>query len=184
MLQTSILAFSLSADAFAVSVAKGARFPGLSLGRAAGIALSFGLFEATAPLLGFALSQPFAAELAAVDHWIAFAILAGLGARMVWKSIHPGDTARPAAASPRWPMVLAAGLGASIDAAAIGMTLALFGLEILITALTIGAVTFLMAFLGLRLGRFCGSRGGRYAEALGGFGLTLIGAHILATHLA
>jgi putative Mn2+ efflux pump MntP len=86
MLQTLILAFSLSTDAFAASVAKGARFPNMSFGRIAAIAFSFGALEACAPLVGYLLGMQFAGTIEAFDHWIAFTILGFLGGRMIWIS--------------------------------------------------------------------------------------------------
>ncbi len=183
MLQVLILSFSLSADAFAASVAKGAGFPRLPFRQKAGIALGFGVFEAVTPLFGFFLATWFAAEIAAVDHWIAFAILGGLGMRMLWKS------SRPAAVSGypsrvTWSVVAATAAGTSMDAAAVGVTLAVVGDNLALTLVTIGVVTFLMALIGLRLGGIAGERGGRCAEFLGGLGLIAIGTNILATHLA
>ena len=79
MFQTAIIAFSLSTDAFAASVAKGARYPGMSPMRTVGIALGFGLLEALAPLIGYLLGLQFASVIEDVDHWIAFVILGALG---------------------------------------------------------------------------------------------------------
>ena len=75
MLQTAIIAFSLSTDAFAASIAKGARFPGLTLWRSTWIALGFGVLEATAPLIGYLLGMQFADVIDDYDHWIAFTLL-------------------------------------------------------------------------------------------------------------
>lgn len=180
MLQTAIVAFSLSTDAFAASIAKGARFPGLSFVRTAGIALGFGTLEALAPLLGFLLGKQFAGVIEEVDHWIAFALL---GSRMVWKSFR-AETDVGEAATPTWSSVLVTALGTSVDAIAIGITLALFSDNIPLTLLAIGFVTFGMTFIGLRLGGVIGERTGRWAEFAGGIGLAAIGINILVTHLS
>ena len=180
MLQTAIVAFSLSTDAFAASIAKGARFPGLSFVRTAGIALGFGTLEALAPLLGFLLGKQFAGVIEEVDHWIAFALL---GSRMVWKSFR-AETDVGEAATPTWSSVLVTALGTSVDAIAIGITLALLSDNIPLTLLAIGFVTFGMTFIGLRLGGVIGERTGRWAEFAGGIGLAAIGINILVTHLS
>jgi putative Mn2+ efflux pump MntP len=182
MLQTAIVAFSLSTDAFAASIAKGARLPGMSFVRTAGIALGFGTLEALAPLLGFLLGKQFAGIIEDVDHWIAFTLLGLLGARMVWKSFR-AESATAQAAAPTWGSVLVTALGTSIDAIAIGVTLALFSDNIPLTLLAIGLVTFAMTFIGLRLGGVIGERTGRWAEFAGGIGLAAIGVNILVTHL-
>lgn len=183
MMQTAILAFSLSTDAFAASVAKGARFPNISLARTTGIALGFGTLEALAPLLGYLLGRQFTGVIEAFDHWVAFAILGCLGGRMLWKSCHP-ETVRTDSLAPSLTAVLATALGTSIDATAVGITLALFSDNIPLTLLAIGMVTFMMTLMGLRLGGAIGERTGRWAEMAGGIGLIAIGANILMAHLA
>lgn len=181
ILQTTILAFSLSTDAFAASVAKGARFPGMSAPRVASIAFGFGLLEALAPLLGYVLGLQFAGAIEAFDHWIAFAILGFLGGRMIWKSFY--DEVVVVSAAPTVAAVIATALGTSVDATAVGVTLALFSDNIPLTLLAIGIVTFMMTLIGLRLGGVIGERTGRWAELVGGIGLMLIGANILYKHL-
>lgn len=182
ILQTTILAFSLSTDAFAASIAKGARFPGMSLPRVASIAFGFGLLEALAPLVGYLLGLQFAGAIEAFDHWIAFAILGFLGGRMVWKSFHE-DEADELSIAPTFAAVIATALGTSVDATAVGITLALFSDNIPLTLLAIGFVTFMMTLIGLRLGGVVGARTGRWAELIGGIGLALIGTNILIKHL-
>jgi putative Mn2+ efflux pump MntP len=182
MLQTLIIAFGLSTDAFAASIAKGARFPGMSLPRVGGIALGFASFEALAPLIGFLLGSQFASVIEDVDHWIAFGLLGLLGGRMVWKSFH-AEPEEQGAAVPTWSAVVVTALGTSIDAIAVGITLALLSDNIPLTLMTIGLVTFAMTFVGLRLGGLIGARTGRIAEFAGGIGLALVGVNILITHL-
>ena len=182
MLQTMILAFSLSTDAFAASVAKGARFPNMALGRTVAIALSFGLLEALAPLIGYLLGLQFAGAIENYDHWLAFAILGILGGRMIWKSFTKDDEAE-AGQVPTIAAVFATALGTSVDATAVGITLALFSNNIPLTLLAIGAVTFVVTLIGLRLGSLIGERTGKWAELIGGVCLLAIGVNILVTHL-
>ena len=183
MLQILILAFSLSADAFAAAIAKGARFRDLPLQRALTIALGFGLFEALAPLIGYLLGLQFQNVIDAFDHWIALGLLGALGLRMIWKSFHmPADEIKETA--PSAGSVLATAAGTSIDATLVGVTLVFFGVNIALTLATIGVVTFGMAFIGLRLGGYIGARTGSWAEFLGGLGLIAIGAQIFLSHVA
>jgi putative Mn2+ efflux pump MntP len=183
MLSTAIIAFSLSSDAFAASIAKGARFPGMSMWRSTGIALGFGVLEALAPLLGYLLGLQFAEVIDDYDHWIAFTLLGLLGLRMMWKSFHPDQEETRSVATPTWGAVALIAMGTSVDATAVGVTLALVSDNIPFTLLAIGLVTFGMTYVGLRLGSLLGERTGRWAEFFGGIGLTMIGAHILVTHL-
>jgi manganese efflux pump family protein len=183
VLQTMFLALSLSADAFAAAIAKGARYPSMSLTRVAAIAFSFGALEGLAPLIGYILGKQFAGLIEGADHWIAFSILGFLGVRMIWGSFFPdeeGDTA----SAPTVAAVFATALGTSVDATAVGITLALFTQSLPTTLAAIGGVTFVMAFIGLRLGGIIGNRTGRWAEFLGGIGLIAIGSKILQAHLA
>ena len=179
--QTLVVAFSLSADAFAASLAKGARFPSLAFNRSLLIACGFGVLEALAPLLGYLLGRQFAAIIADVDHWIAFVLLGFLGVPMIVKSFSPPD--EDGNAAPSWSAVLVVALGTSVDATVVGITLALVSDNIPLTILTIGVVTFAMTFIGLRIGGIVGRRAGQWAEFAGGLGLAAIGVNILVTHL-
>lgn len=181
MFQTAVLAFSLSTDAFAASVAKGARYPGMSGLRTIGIALGFGILEALAPLIGYALGLQFASAIEDFDHWIAFVILAMLGARMLWKS-YSDEEEEESSGTPTWAAVAATAAGTSVDATAVGLTLALVSDNIPLTLFAIGLVTFAMTLIGLRLGGLIGDRAGRWAEFAGGLGLIIIGTNILNTH--
>lgn len=183
MLAILILAFSLSADAFAASIAKGARFRDLSLAKALAIALAFGLFEALAPLVGYLLGLQFQSAIDAFDHWVAFGLLGALGLRMIWKSFQD-EQGEVAEAAPSFGSVLVVAAGTSIDATLVGVTLALLAINIALTLATIGVVTFAMCLIGLRLGGYLGARTGSWAEFLGGLGLIAIGGQIFLSHVA
>jgi putative Mn2+ efflux pump MntP len=183
LLQTFFLALSLSADAFAASVAKGVRYPQMSLGQTVAIATGFAVLEALAPLVGFLLGQQFASVIENYDHWIAFGILAALGLRMLHRSFQPQDFRQEAGPGPGIATVFATALGTSIDATAVGLTLALISANIPLTLLMIAVVTFLATLIGLRLGGTLGTRAGVWAERAGGLGLIAIGSTILHSHL-
>lgn len=179
--QTAILAFSLSSDAFAASIAKGARFSGMSWNRSFAIALGFGLLEALAPLAGYLLGQQFASVIEDVDHWIALVLLGFLGLRMVVRS-YVDEPEERANGAPTWGAVIATALGTSVDATIVGVTLALVSDNIPLTLFTIGFVTFGMTFIGLRLGGVIGARAGKWAEFFGGIGLAGVGLNIFVSH--
>ena len=141
-----LLALALAADAFAVSIARGAGGPH-SLTRALETGLAFGAAQGIMPLLGWGLGALFAGWLAAIDHWIAFGLLTVLGGRMLMAARSDEDEAddgvEPAGISRRAHLLalFAAAVATSIDAAAAGLTLDLFGLPVWLSCLLIALVT-------------------------------------------
>jgi putative Mn2+ efflux pump MntP len=146
--------------------------------------LVFGVIEAVTPLLGWALGLVTSSYIAAVDHWIAFALLGAVGVKMVVESIgrlgKAEDEERPRRAG-LVALVLTA-TATSIDAAAVGVTLALVNVNIVNVALAIGLTTFTLATAGLLIGRAVGARFGPVVELIGGLGLIGIGTGILLEH--
>jgi len=179
----AVLSLSMSADAFAAAIGRGAvRRP--SVAGAVRNGLVFGVIEGVTPLLGWAVGLAASAYIASVDHWIAFVLLAIVGGKMVWEAIRRSDQHGEDAADDNgaWSLVLTA-IGTSIDAAAVGVSLALLDAPIAVIALSIGASTFVVATIGLLIGRAVGGRFGAIAELLGGVALMLIGTGILLEHL-
>jgi manganese efflux pump family protein len=175
-----VIAFSMSADAFAAALGKGAALDRPPVGEALRCGLIFGIVEAVTPLVGWTLGAVASASTyLAADRWIAFAVLAAIGIKM----IHDGqrrsaDAERPKRHSTR--LLVLTAIGTSIDALAVGLSLALLGVGIVATAVAIGLATCAMTTLGIMLGRVLGERYGRIAETLGGAGLIAIGLKILA----
>tara|TARA_R110000737_G_scaffold343647_1_gene369851 strand:+ start:346 stop:906 length:561 start_codon:yes stop_codon:yes gene_type:complete len=178
-----ILALSLSVDAFIAALGRGATRQQPGLARALRTGLIFGLAEAVTPLIGWALGIAASRYVAVVDHWIAFALLGGVGLRMILSALQgPKDAALPARGS-FWAL-LATAFGTSVDAMAVGVSLAFADVHILTVAVAIGVATTCMATAGLMAGRFLGVRFGRVAEALGGVALICMGVGVLLTHLS
>jgi putative Mn2+ efflux pump MntP len=176
-----VLAFSMSADAFAAALGKGSVLDRPRLGEALRIGLVFGTVEAITPVIGWAGGLAASAYITAIDHWIAFALLAGIGGKMIWDGARrPAEGGKPARHS--LGLLLMTAIGTSIDAMAVGVTLAFLAADIVVTALAIGLATFLMTTIGIMIGRVIGERLGRVAEALGGVCLILIGSKILIEH--
>jgi len=177
------LAVALSMDAFAVSVAEGAIVHKVTLRNTLRLALHFGAFQAAMPILGYFAGRGLRAWLAAWDHWIAFGLLAAIGCKMLADSILRFETHEPRGPSSGGRIIVLA-VATSIDAAAAGVTLAMLEINVWYPALTIGLVTGCISCLGIQLGDRIGSRLGRWAEAVGGVTLCLIGVRILWSHLA
>lgn len=175
------LAFSLSMDSFAAALGTGAALRRPCLWSVLRVGACFGGAQLAMPLVGFALGLSFAAHVQAVDHWIAFLLLAVIGGRMVWTSL-AADGGAEEVSGGFLPLAVTA-LATSIDAAAVGVSLAVVDVDILSICLLIGAVTFAVASGGVLVGRAAGPMLGRYAGAAGGVGLIALGIKILVEHL-
>jgi putative Mn2+ efflux pump MntP len=173
-----LLALSMSADAFAAACGKGACLEKPQLREALRTGLIFGVIEAITPVIGWAFGRAVGSYIAAFDHWVAFALLLVIGGKMIWDALRrdpEGDKPQ----SHSFLVLAMTALGTSIDALAVGVTLALVGANIVVNALAIGAATFTMTTVGVMTGRFLGDRFGKYAEAAGGVVLIAIGLKIL-----
>lgn len=177
-----VLAFSMSMDAFAVSVGRGAALGRPRFSETIRTGVVFGVVEAITPVIGWAAGVAAASFVSAVDHWIAFGLLAAVGANMLHAAIRNKgeDEARPAMS---FTVLLATAVGTSLDAMAVGVSLAFLQVNIIVIAAAIGAATFLMSSGGMLVGRLIGERFGRIAEGVAGLALIGLGSSILYEHL-
>lgn len=181
MIQTLLIAVSLAMDAFAVSVSTGIAVPNFGPRQAVRIGAWCGFFQFAMPLAGWFLGSSVKEYIEAVDHWIAFGLLALIGGNMIREALSDGEEAAVTDLSARRLFLLA--LATSIDALAVGVTLAFTQVNILVSAAVIGVVAFLLAMLGGLLGRRLGQLFQKRATLLGGVVLVGIGIKILAEHL-
>ena len=181
MLQILLIALSLAMDAFAVSVSTGIAVPGFGPRQAARIGVWCGAFQFAMPLIGWFLGSSVKTYIEAVDHWIAFGLLAFIGGNMIHEALSGGQEEAVTDLSARRLFLLA--LATSIDALAVGGTMAFLDVNILFSAAIIGVVAFLLAMLGGLLGRRLGQLFQRRATLLGGAVLVFIGGKILLEHL-
>ncbi len=167
---------ALSMDAMAASLLLGLSLSGARVRHALVVGLCFGLAQALMPLLGFLLGSTVLAWLRGAEHWIAFLLLASLGAKM---ALEPGNEQQPAEArlSPRFLLTLA--VATSLDALAVGVGLALTDTPIALACSLIGVVTLLLCAPALLLGRVLGVSWRGKAQRLGGLALIAIGVKIL-----
>ena len=185
-----ILGLSLSVDAFAAAVGKGATEQHARLNDAVRIGAVFGFFEAITPVIGWVLGLALSTWIAAVDHWIAFGLLLAIGGNMIRLALKNDDQTPPeqAAVEPRQGRgvlgLVTTALATSIDATAVGVSLGVMRVNILAACLVIGGITTVVATLGVIIGRHASVWIGRYAEILGGVALIGIGCSILYTHLS
>ena len=177
------IALGVSADAFAVALGKGLHMRQFSVRGAAVIAVTFGLFQAAMPLAGWLLGTAFAPVISGVDHWIAFGLLGLVGGKMIWEAAraHPDDDVDADRVPLRELVVLS--VATSIDALAVGVTLAFLPVSIGASVALIGVTTAVLTFVGVLVGAKVGAALGRPAEIAGGVVLVLIGTSILLEHL-
>lgn len=180
MYELFIIAVSLSMDAFAVSVCKGMAAGRPRMDHCLTCGAWFGGFQALMPLIGWLLGVRFQSLIVSVDHWIAFFLLGLIGFNMVRESRGGGAEALDCSFSPRAMLPLA--VATSIDALAVGVTFAFLQVDILPAALLIGATTFVLSALGVKVGDLCGSRLKSNAELAGGLILIGMGIKILLEH--
>ena len=182
MLELMLLALALAMDAFAVALVRGSTGE-RRLSRALEVGLAFGVAQGIMPLAGWALGEVFAGWIEAVDHWIAFALLSLLGARMLREAFSgerlPGLSLRVHA---HYAGLFAAALATSVDAAAAGLTLDLFATPVAFSCLVIGLVTAVLCAVGYWSASRVGARFGAYAGAFGGLVLIGLGVKILVEH--
>lgn len=177
----------MSADAFAAAVGKGTALYKPRISEALRTGLIFGVIETVTPLIGWAIGSLAADIVEDWDHWIAFTVLLLLGLVMIrngFKNDGDDDDVAPTTRQRHSFWLLAAtGFATSIDAMAVGVSLAFIDNNILVTAIAIGVATLVMVTTGVMIGRLIGSVVGRRAEVLGGVALIGVGSLILYEHL-
>lgn len=176
-----ILAVGLSMDAFAVAICKGLSIKNLKWRDCALVGLYFGIFQAGMPVIGYLLGVQFQDKIEKFDHWIAFFLLLLIGACMIKEAFEKDEEKSNADLDFKSMIVLA--IATSIDALAVGVSLAFLKVSIIPAVLFIGIVTFLLSFVGVRIGHIFGVRYKSKAELAGGIILILIGTKILLEHL-
>lgn len=183
LIEILLIAVSLALDAFAVSVSSGISIPGFGGRQAVKMGIWFGLFQFAMPLMGWALGSSVSRYIEAVDHWVAFALLALIGGRMAWGALRHGagqEEEAPSDLSARRLCLLA--IATSIDALAVGVSMAFMNVPVFLSAVIIGVVAFVLSVAGGLAGRRLGKLFQRRAELVGGLVLIGIGLKILAEH--
>ena len=182
IIELFILAIGLSMDAFAVAVCKGLATYKLKKRHMIITGAWFGSFQALMPLLGYFLGTAFEKYVTAVDHYIAFVLLGGIGANMIKEAFSKEENEADCSFSFK-PMLIMA-IATSIDALAVGITFALLpDVNILTAVLFIGIITFTLSAIGVKIGNVFGAKWKSKAEFMGGVILIILGTKILIEHL-
>jgi putative Mn2+ efflux pump MntP len=177
------ISIGLAMDALAVSIAAGITLAAVTPRHTFRLAFHFGLFQFMMPILGWLAGRQLAPQIAAYDHWAAFGLLAFVGGKMLLdarKEERPNHRSDPT----RGLMLVTLSVATSIDALAVGMSMAFMEVSVWFPSVVIGIVAATLSALGIRFGNRLGTRCGRWAEALGGCLLLLIGVRILVAGLA
>lgn len=176
-----LIAVGLAMDCLAVSIGIGLMQDNFKFKQGLKLAAVFGLFHIIMPTVGWLIGTPFKSLIGQVDHWIALAILSFIGIKMMYEAWHNKEEKTFDISRKRILFGLA--LATSIDALIVGVSLALLEVNILMTAITFGGVTFIIALLGAGVGKHSGEYIGKWAEFLGGIALIAIGLKIFIEHV-
>ena len=176
-----LIGVGLSMDAFSVSICKGLTTRRFSWKMALTCGLWFGFFQALMPVVGYFLGAQFQEYIEAYDHWIAFGLLVLIGANMIREALLGKDEETSASMDFKTMLLLA--IATSIDALAVGVSLACVQMRLWSSVLIIGATTFLFSVVGVKIGNVFGSKFEKSAQVVGGIILILIGLKILLEHL-
>ena len=183
IIQTLLISVSVAMDAFAVSIGKGLTVSRIRLQDAIKTALWFGGFQALFPLLGYFTASTFSTYVTVFDHWIIFGLLAFIGGNMVREAFNEDEENAKETAQFDWKHMLPLAVACSIDAFAVGVSLAFMKINIIFAITSMGVVTGLFSAAGLYIGRIFGSRWQKPAQIAGGVVLILIGIKVLLEYL-
>lgn len=175
------IALALAMDAFAVALAAGAVLNPLTRRHLFRLGFHFGLFQALMPIAGWLIGMAVQKWISSYDHWIAFALLAFVGGRMILEAFD--EEKDKAATDPTRGMTMVMlSVATSIDALAVGLSLAMLGVSVWRPAAVIGVVAGVLTVFGMLLGRRLGDSWGKRVEVCGGLVLCIIGLKILLEH--
>jgi putative Mn2+ efflux pump MntP len=177
-----LLAVGLGVDAFSVAIGIGAANQKKSWAPVLRLSLAFGLFQLVMPLIGWLAGSTVADMIQGFDHWIAFALLAVVGGKMIREGFEKESAEEKPDQTRGWPLFLLS-IATSIDALAVGFSFSLLKTPILYPAAMIGVVCFVMTAVGMIFGKGLARIFGRKVEILGGLVLIAIGVKILVEHL-
>ena len=181
IIEIVVTSIGLAMDAFATSICKGLALKKINLKKCIIVGLYFGIFQGIMPLLGYVLGNALGEQILHVDHWIAFALLTFIGSSMLIDATSNKEetVTDDVTFKSMFPLAIAT----SVDALAIGVTFAFLKVNIFLSVLLIGIITFVLSIVGVKIGNKFGVKYDKKAQALGGIILIIIGLRILLTHL-
>lgn len=178
-----LVAFGVSADAFAVALTQGVQMRRRVVRNAVVIAAAFALFQIGMPLIGWSIGTLFAGAITAVDHWIAFTLLVALGGKMLWEALRAQPDAEEPATGLDVRRLLVLSFATSVDALAVGISFAFLEVNIWAAVTLVGVTTMVLSVAAVLIGHRVGARFRKPAELAGGVVLIAIGTQVLLEHL-
>ena len=178
-----LIAVGLSADCFAVAMSSGVSGRHQSWLKSSRVALSFGLFQALMPALGWMAGRTVIEFISGYDHWVAFALLAFVGGKMLFESFRHSETQKNDADITKGWLLITLSIATGIDALAVGLSFAFLRINIVLACATIGLVAMGVTAIGFIVGRRASRLIGKRAETLGGLILLAIAFRILLSHV-
>lgn len=178
-----LVAIGLSADCFAVALSGSISKIDHPRSRILRVSLSFGLFQALMPVLGWLAGKAVVESIAAYDHWVAFGLLTLVGGRMLWESLGPERNSPREVDMTKGLLLITLSLATSIDALAVGLSFAFLDVNIAMASITIGATALAATAVAFLIGKKAGKLIGKRAEAIGSVMLIAIGIRTLLTHI-
>jgi len=175
-----IIAVGLSVDSMAAGISTGVCMKRISIFDGVKVAFVFAFFQGGLPILGWFAGNSFKDIIADYDHWVAFVLLLGIGAKMLYEGIGKNDD--KGICSNNFLLLVGIGLATSIDALIVGVGIGLLGHSIWLPAVVIGATTFLLSLSGIYFGHHVGHRINLRLEMIGGVVLIGLGIKILVEH--
>lgn len=187
ILNIFLIAIGLSMDAFAVTIAKSLSINNIKNSEILKIAGAFGLFQGVMPLIGWVVGIKFQSYIMAFDHWVALILLTFIGGKMLFEALGDDKNAGEVAiakSEDRIPIktLLILSIATSIDALAVGVSLAFLNVSIIIASSIIAITTFILCIVAVYIGKLFGAVMEKRAEILGGVILIIIGVKIFLEH--
>jgi manganese efflux pump family protein len=176
------LSVGLAADALAVSIAVGLALKSVTPRHVFRLGFHFGLFQAMMPIIGWLAGEQLAGSIAGYDHWMAFGLLSAVGGKMLWEAWHKDETQQGGDPT-RGLMLVTLSVATSMDALAVGLSMAFLGVSMWLPSAVIGVITAAITSVGITFSGRIGSRWGHWAEAGGGCVLISIGVKMLVGHV-
>lgn len=179
---TLLISVGLAMDAFAVSLGVGTAGRAKDFRAKFRLAFHFGFFQGMMTFLGWLLGSTIASFINTFDHWIALALLAYVGINMIRSGFNKdAESFEKDPSKGKTLMMLC--VATSLDAMAVGLSMAMIGTEIIFPSIVIGVITLGLSSFGLVAGTKLGEKFGKRMEILGGLILVFIGLRVVITHL-
>ncbi len=177
------IAVGLAMDAMSVAIATSLMLGRVNAGQVFRFAFTFGLFQGAMPIIGWFAGRGIESYIEAWDHWVAFALLAGIGSKAIYETLTGNDNIAGVPDPTIGITLYVLAVATSIDALAVGLNFGILDVSVWIPSLVIAIVTAGLTTAGMLLSRFINTRARKSLQILGGLILIGIGLKILIEHL-